>query len=95
LRLALAFSLALWALASIICIRSGDQLRYPDETEYNGLALNLTQGKGFVDEHSRPTAFRPPGYPVVLALVYFVSPHPLAAKLLNAFACGVSAFCSR
>ena len=90
--LVLAICGAVWALASALSIRSGDELRYPDEKDYQGLALNLVQHHAFLDEHLQPTAARPPGYPIVLSLIYSVWERPLAAKLFNAFACALTAF---
>ena len=40
-----------------------------DAADYVRLASGLSSGAGYVDELERPTAWRPPGYPVFLALV--------------------------
>ena len=89
--LVLAICGVVWVMASLISLSSGDQLRYPDEKDYHNLALNLVHAHGFVDERRQPSAARPPGYPLVLSAVYAVWERPLAAKLLNSFACGLTA----
>ena len=40
-----------------------------DAADYRRLARELTAGAGYVDELGRPSAWRPPGYPVFLSLV--------------------------
>lgn len=52
----------------------GATLRYPDEYEYVTLALNLLRFHSLTFDGIHPTAFRPPGYPFVLALVYAIFP---------------------
>ena len=73
-----------FALAALAAVKSGDQLRYLDERDYELRAKSLISGQGYVNAEGRPTAYRPPGYPLLLAAVYEVWPRPLAAKLLNA-----------
>ncbi len=90
-QLVLAICAAIWALASLISLSSGDQLRYPDEKDYHNLALNFAHRNGFVDENLQPSAARPPGYPLLLSAVYALWERPLAAKLLNSFVCGFTA----
>jgi len=89
--LVLMVSLAIWVTGSFLGIRSGDELRYPDEKEYHDLALSLVQHHSYLDERLQPTAVRPPGYPSVLAAVYSFWSRPLAAKLINAFTCALTA----
>jgi 4-amino-4-deoxy-L-arabinose transferase-like glycosyltransferase len=90
-RLILAVSAAFGLVAATLGVISGDQLRYPDERDYHELALNLLRHHAYVDEHFQPSACRPPGYPWVLASVYSLWQRPLAAKLLNASACVLTA----
>lgn len=47
----------------------GNRLRYFDERVYLGLARDLVAGHGYTLDHVHPTAYRPPGYPFLLALV--------------------------
>lgn len=50
-----------------------NRLYWPiDERAYDQLAVSLVEGRGYVDESGRPTAYRPVGYPVFLALLYAV-----------------------
>jgi hypothetical protein len=82
----------LFGLASAVCLSTRDQLRYPDERDYHQLALHLRSGDGYVNEDSQPTAFRPPGYPLVLGFLYRLTPSPLAAKTVNALALAFTAW---
>ncbi|HRU05657.1 MAG TPA: glycosyltransferase family 39 protein [Candidatus Brocadiia bacterium] len=47
------------------------ELAYADEREYDAVARNIAQGKGFVDTYGR-RASRAPGYPLFLAACYKV-----------------------
>jgi len=52
-----------------------------DETHYHMLANNMAQGRGFVTESGRPTAYRPPGYVALLAATYKITgPSPATAR---------------
>ncbi len=44
----------------------------PDSIGYEAPAHSLVAGKGYCDTEGRPTAERPPGYPLFLALVYSI-----------------------
>lgn len=74
--------------AVIVILPAGDQLRYPDEVEYDALARHLRAGDGFVDKHLQPSAKRPPAYPYFLAGLYSLQERPLTAKLANAVMLG-------
>ncbi|MCL5103630.1 MAG: glycosyltransferase family 39 protein [Armatimonadetes bacterium] len=87
--------IALFLLALIIrvgyVLTLGDGVRWPDEAEYHGIAVNLLEGKGysyFRDYGSSalgPTAYRAPALPGMLAALYFVTgPHLMAARVLQA-----------
>lgn len=69
----------------ILCIHSGNSLRYPDEKDYDRLARSIIYGASYVspDSHS-VTAYRAPGYAFFLASVYLIDNHPVAAKIANA-----------
>lgn len=60
-------------LAGGYALLLGDQLRYYDEQEYVGLARSLAGGHGFSYDNVHPSAYRPPGYPLLLAAAYLVS----------------------
>ncbi len=84
--------LLLFMLAALVSLKSGDALRYPDEKDYHQLAQNLLSGAGYINAESQPTAFRPPGYPLILGCLYHGWPSPLAAKLFNSLALALSAW---
>lgn len=50
-----------------------------DRDAYRGLAERLAGGEGYVTLNGRPTAFRPPLYPVLLAGVLWAGPVGIAA----------------
>jgi len=54
-----------------------------DEVAYHALAVRLAEGKGFVDDSGAPTAWRTPGLPAVLSLIYRVmGPDPGVARVI-------------
>ena len=62
-------SRVLWALVGGSDVRA--TFVY-DATLYDHLARQLAKGRGYVNFLGEPTAFLPPGYPAVLAVVYAV-----------------------
>ena len=55
-----------------------------DAKAYEGIADNLMQGKGFMDDHGAPISVQPPLYPVFMAGVYSVTGHSeFALRLLQ------------
>jgi 4-amino-4-deoxy-L-arabinose transferase-like glycosyltransferase len=69
-----------------------DNPLYGDATGYNILAVNLTRGLGLTWDGVTPTAVRPPGYPVFLAMIYLIFGENyafvrLAQALLGALTC--------
>src|SRR5207237_10933312 len=53
-----------------------------DALEYHRLAAGLALGAGYVDAEGGATAFRPPGWPTLLASVYRIAgPEPVAGKI--------------
>ena len=80
----------LFIAAVVVAILSGDSLRYPDEIDYHAIALNLAHHGEFAVEKGVPTAIRPPGFPFILRGLYVLGEHPVLAKLLNAFALGIT-----
>ena len=75
-----------------LSLASGNELRYPDEQDYHALAESLIAGKGYSTPEGIPTAYRPPGWPVVLSGIYRLSATPLIAKIFNALVYGLSAY---
>lgn len=78
--------LLVFTLSTTLSLMSGDQLRYPDEHDYNRLAQSINTGNGYVNTEGDPTAYRPPGWPLILSFVYRVIPRPVAGKMFNVFA---------
>src|SRR3989304_8083355 len=59
--------------------------RFDDTSWYHFSGHNIALGRGYINPFfGGPTAMWPPGYPAVLAALYFfLGPNVLAAKLLN------------
>ncbi len=56
-----------------------------DEGAYHALAVRLSDGRGFVAESGAPTAWRTPGLPGFLSLVYRATrPDPPVARVVLA-----------
>ncbi len=56
-----------------------------DAADYDRLARDLVEGRGYVTPSGRPTAWRPPGYPGFVAAVYAVAgEHPEAVRVAQA-----------
>lgn len=51
----------------------GEQLRFGDERDYVALARSLAEGEGYTSDGGTPTAFRPPGYPLLLLPAYLAT----------------------
>jgi hypothetical protein len=56
-----------------VLILRGPELTYPDERDYVDLAHSLVTGGAFSTPEGVPTAFRPPGYPILLSPFLAVS----------------------
>ena len=69
-------SLGLMAYA----LKTGIPLRYVDEEDYVGIATSLRNGQGF-ELNGSPTAYRPPAWPIVLAIFMWLG---LPVSLLSA-----------
>jgi hypothetical protein len=55
-----------------------------DPADYHQIAASLADGHGYVNAAGNPTAWRPPGYPAFLSLIYRISgPSVLAATLVQ------------
>lgn len=71
-------------LAFTLAVGRGD-LSY-DEIEYHMLGANLAAGNGYNWFFGLPTAFRPPGYPFLLAALYwFIGPNYFVARIVQCF----------
>ncbi len=70
-------------VGTLYAVWLGNTLRYPDERDYYAIATNLaTTGHFSLDGHTS-TAFRAPGYPMLLAAVAVVQPSIVVMRLLN------------
>src|SRR5215475_11167576 len=61
----------------------GDKIRYYDEEVYVGLARRLVAGEGYTLDGVSPTAYRPPGYPFLLAAVDALGGGIVAMRLIG------------
>jgi 4-amino-4-deoxy-L-arabinose transferase-like glycosyltransferase len=61
----------------------GDKIRYYDEEVYVGLARRLVAGQGYTLDGVNPTAYRPPGYPFLLAAVDALGGGIVAMRLIG------------
>jgi hypothetical protein len=60
-----------------------DTLRFPDEFEYLSIAQNLLQRGLFSEDGVTATAFRPPGWPALLAVLWWIQPSLYFVKIFN------------
>jgi 4-amino-4-deoxy-L-arabinose transferase-like glycosyltransferase len=82
----LAALVRIWAVSSFATTPSADA------ADYHRLATNLVSGSGYVNEAGAATAWRPPGYPMFLAGIYFVfGPNVWAATVVQALLGAVTA----
>ena len=57
-----------------------------DAADYHQLAASLAEGRGYVNTDGRATAWRPPGYPAFLSLIYRITgPRAVAASIVQSF----------
>lgn len=64
-------------------LRLGGALRFVDERDYYAIADNLAHGRGYSLDGQSPTAFRPPGYPLFLALFVALGANVVILRVLN------------
>ncbi|MBN1558597.1 MAG: glycosyltransferase family 39 protein [Lentisphaerae bacterium] len=81
---------AVWILAALVLAAGSvyafqlkDRLRYPDERDYVALAARLAGAGRYSLDGQNPTAFRPPGYPLLLAAAARLGGGIVAFRLLN------------
>ncbi len=70
----------------------GDELRYIDEEDYHQLTVRLVQEGSYSPDGHRLTAYRPPGYPLVLAPFVFLGAGVHELRLLNFLALALSLY---
>lgn len=68
----------------LLCLL-GDLDLWMDEEQYQEIAVNLTEGRGF-SLHGQPTSWRPPLYPLVLSGLYLLTgtTDPVVARTFQA-----------
>lgn len=71
------------AFALIYTFTIGEQLRYPDEIEYIQIAKNLTNSGVFSIDGQNPSAYRPPLYPLFIAIPYYLTSNVLSIKFIQ------------
>ncbi len=69
------------AVQAALASQRGGELRYYDERDYLAIARSLRAGEGFA-LHGGPTAFRPPGQPLFVALVQSVGGASMVALVV-------------
>jgi 4-amino-4-deoxy-L-arabinose transferase-like glycosyltransferase len=86
-----------WMLAGLVAVGGagyaaelGQRVRYLDERVYLQLATYLVHGHGYTADGLTPTAYRPPGYPFMLALIDFAHGGIFAMRMLNFVALAAS-----
>jgi len=58
---------------------------WADAQWYHELAIGLSNGLGYLNEHGRPTAYWPPGYPAFLSILYrLFGAHVSVGQVANA-----------
>jgi len=79
-----ALLLAVTQLAGMIyAVSLGDSLRYLDEREYIAIARHLVSGQGYTSDGLTPTAYRAPGYPLVLAALTALGLDVVGLRITN------------
>ena len=81
----LVFLLTLGLALRIIWVGLMPNVQVADFKMYDDMAASFYRGHGYVDAIGRPSAFKPPGYPLLLALMYHVvGESPFVAKVVQA-----------
>ena len=67
----------------------GENLRYGDEKTYHTLAKNIVECHQYTYDGKHPTAYRPPGYPMILSLFIFLGSGIVYLRIVNFIALGL------
>jgi hypothetical protein len=67
----------------IYSIKIGDKLRYSDEKDYVTLATNVANYNIYSFDGQKPTAFRAPGYPLLISLLLKLNNSILTIRIFN------------
>ena len=85
-RIAAAILFAALAIRIVFVIATPNYTLVHDALDYQHHAVSIADGHGFALSYGRPTAFRPPAYPIFLAAVYVVTgPDVEWGRIANAF----------
>ena len=85
-RIAAAILFAALAIRIVFVIATPNYTLVHDALDYQHHAVSIADGHGFALSYGRPTAFRPPAYPIFLAAVYLVTgPDVEWGRIANAF----------
>ena len=86
-RLAAGILVAALAIRVAWVLATPDYQLVHDALDYDNHAASIAAGDGFALSYGRPTAFRPPAYPIFLAGVYWFTGGSdlVAARIANAF----------
>jgi hypothetical protein len=67
----------------------GNNFRFPDEQHYYKLAINIASIKQYSLNGKTSTAFRPPGYPLILSIFILIGAKVVHLRILNFIAIGL------
>ena len=70
-------------------ISLGDNLRYSDERVYYTFATNIINNHYYSLDGENPTAYRPPGYPLILSLFMLLGADVIHFRILNFVSLGL------
>jgi flagellar basal body-associated protein FliL len=68
---------------SVYSLRLGRDLRYADERDYYTLGVSVATRGTYTLDGEHPTAYRAPGYPLVLALLIFLGADVVHLRIFN------------
>lgn len=89
LRITLALGLLNAMAAAAVTLGSGSSVSFSDESDYASIAASIASGHGFSLDQVDPTAFRPPGFPALLAIAARVSDDLLVLRVVNSLILGL------
>lgn len=74
---------------ALYSVHLGSNLPYPDERDYYNLTTNIVADFQYSVDGVHPTAFRPPGYPLLLSLFVLLGADIVYLRTLNFVALGL------
>ena len=91
-QIVLAVCLVVLLAGIIYSFSQGNTLKFPDEKDHVTLARNLAEDFTYTLDGRIPTAYRPPGYPLVLAALSLLGMDIVSFRILNFVLLGLSMF---